>query len=235
MTFATQAKILRLLQDGRFERVGGNETIETDVRVIAATNRNLEELLKAGKFREDLFYRLNVFAIHLPPLRERMEDLPLLVTHFVRQFSRDAGKGPSIVPPESMELLEGYDWPGNVRELQSAIQYALVQATGNVLAPQHFPPVLHSRPSLQFPSPGAERQLSGLAALVHQLLESGQTEIYRHALAAFDRIVLAEVLRHSQGNQVLASQLLGISRTTLRAKLGPLDAEAKPEPEATGG
>lgn len=233
MTFATQAKILRLLQDGRFQRVGGNDTIETDVRVVAATNRNLEELLKAGRFREDLFYRLNVFAIHLPPLRERMEDLPLLVEYLVRQFSREPGKGQPVIPPESMELLEGYDWPGNVRELQSAIQYALVQATGGVLTPQHFPPALHCRPSVQAPSPDLDRQLSGLALLVRQYLESGQTEIYRQAHAAFDRTVLGEVLRHTQGNQVLAAQLLGISRTTLRAKLSALGLEAKAEPEET--
>ena len=124
MTFATQAKILRLLQDGRFERVGSNETIATDVRVLAATNRNLDELLKDGKFREDLFYRLNVFAIHLPPLRERMEDLPMLVEHFVKQAGREPGNRQPNVPPESMELLEGYHWPGNIRELQIAIQYA---------------------------------------------------------------------------------------------------------------
>ena len=233
MTFATQAKMLRLLQDGRFERVGGNETIETDVRVIAATNRNLEELLKAGKFREDLFYRLNVFAIHLPPLRERMEDLPMLVEHLARQFSREPERGSPIVPPESMELLERYQWPGNVRELQSAIQYALVQATANVLTPQHFPPALHGRPSVQAPSPAADLQLSGLGVLVRQLLESGQTEIYRQTHAAFDRIVLGEVLRHTQGNQVSAAQLLGISRTTLRAKLSELGLEAKAEPEET--
>ena len=234
MALATQAKILRLLQDGCFERVGGNETIQTDVRVIAATNRSLEELLKAGKFRQDLFYRLNVFAIHLPPLRERMDDLPLLVEHFVRQLNREPAKGQPIVPPESMELLEGYDWPGNVRELHSAIQYALVQATGNVLTPQHFPPALHSRPLVEVPSPGTDRQLSGLAALVRQFLEAGQAEIYRQALAAFDRIVLGEVLRHTQGNQVSAAQLLGISRTTLRAKLAALGLETKAGPEEAG-
>jgi two-component system nitrogen regulation response regulator GlnG len=233
MTFATQAKILRLLQDGRFERVGGNETIATDIRVIAATNRNLAELLAAGKFREDLFYRLNVFAIHLPPLRERMEDLPKLVEHFVRQFSREPGRGQPIIAPESMELLEGYDWPGNVRELQSAIQYALVQATGNVLALQHFPPALHCRPPVETPAPGTDHELPGVAALVRQFLESGQPEIYRQAQAALDRIVLGEVLRHTRGNQVSAAQLLGISRTTLRAKLSALGLEAKAEPEET--
>ena len=231
MTFATQAKILRLLQDGRFERVGSNETIATDVRVLAATNRNLDELLKDGKFREDLFYRLNVFAIHLPPLRERMEDLPMLVEHFVKQAGREPGNRQPIVPPESMELLEGYHWPGNIRELQSAIQYALVQATGNVLAPQHFPPALHRRRPVE--SLAAVRQLSGLVARVRQLLESGQTEIYHQAHAAFDRIVLDEALRHTQGNQVSAAQLLGISRTTLRAKLGALGLETKAEPEET--
>ena len=134
MTLATQAKVLRLLQDGRFERVGGDETIETDVQIIAATNQDLEDLVAKGRFREDLYYRLKVYAIHLAPLRERMEDLSLLVEHFTKLFSQQLNKPIPSVPPETMELLKAYDWPGNVRELQSAIKYAFVQKTGAVLA-----------------------------------------------------------------------------------------------------
>ena len=143
MTLATQAKVLRLLQDGRFEHVGGNETVTTDVRIVAATNQDLERLVGEGKFREDLYYRLKVFSIRLPPLRERMADLTHLVEHFVRVFSRELAKPIRSVPPEFLEVLKRYDWPGNVRELQSAIQYAFVQATGDVLSPHWLPENIH--------------------------------------------------------------------------------------------
>ncbi|MCH5375869.1 MAG: sigma-54 dependent transcriptional regulator, partial [Planctomycetes bacterium] len=116
MTTATQAKILRLLQDGRFERVGGNETIRTDVRIIAATNKNLEAAIPEGRFREDLYYRLKVFSIYLPPLRQRKEDLPRLVTHFINLLNQDFGRHVTSVTPETMEFLDAHDWPGNVRE-----------------------------------------------------------------------------------------------------------------------
>ncbi len=159
----------------------------------------------------------------------------MLVEHFARRLTTEPEKGHPIVPPESMELLESYDWPGNIRELQSAIQYAMVQATGNVLTPQHFPPALRSRASAQFAMMGTDQQRFDVAALARQLLESGQTEIYRQAHAVFDRIVLSEVLRHTQGNQASAAQLLGISRTTLRAKLIALGLEAKTAHEESGG
>src|SRR5205085_7530116 len=128
MTTATQPKVLRLLQEQQFERLGSNETVQTDVRVIAATNQNLEELVAAGRLRQDLYYRLKVFTIELPPLRERPGDVPLLVEHFVKVGNRELGKQVASVAPEALRLLQGHDWPGNVRELQSAIKYALVQA-----------------------------------------------------------------------------------------------------------
>jgi nitrogen regulation protein NR(I) len=225
MQFATQAKILRLLQDGRFERVGGNETIETDVQIIAATNKNLEELVEQGKFREDLFYRLKVFAIHVSPLRERMEDLPLLVEHFTKLFSRQANKPIPAVPSETMKLLEAYDWPGNVRELQSAIKYALVQETGGVLAP-HWLPENIRRGWSEATEDGQEDSPAGvvnIATTVQRLMKAGSQEIYREIHTEVDRILLSEILNNVNGNQVLASQLLGISRTTLRSKLAMLD------------
>src|SRR5215467_11755091 len=130
MPLALQAKMLRLLQEQTFDRVGGNETIRTDVRLIAATHRDLKTWSEEGKFRPDLYYRLNVFAIHLPPLRERSDDLPLLVRHFVRRFSRELGREVQEIASEALARLRAYSWPGNVRELQSVLKQALLQARG---------------------------------------------------------------------------------------------------------
>ena len=145
MTPLTQTKVLRVLQEQQFERVGGNETIQTDVRVIAATNRDLEQLIAAGQFRSDLYYRLNVFTIRLPPLRERDDDLPLLVMHFLRRFSRELGKDTYGIAPEALDVLRRHPWPGNVRELQSVLKQALLQATGPILAPESLAPDRHLR------------------------------------------------------------------------------------------
>src|SRR5487761_1815419 len=133
MSSATQAKVLRLLQEQRFERVGANETIQTDVRVIAATNNNLQDLVEQGRFRQDLYYRLNGFTIQLPSLRERREDISLLVDHFLRVFNRALGKNVRSLTPEAHRLVLSHDWPGNVRELQSAIRFAMLHTTGEVL------------------------------------------------------------------------------------------------------
>jgi two-component system nitrogen regulation response regulator GlnG len=224
MALATQAKILRLLQDGRFQRVGGNDTIETNVRIIAATNHDLEGLVAEGRFREDLYYRLKVFSIDLPPLRHRMDDLPVLVEHFTKRFSREFGKPIRSVPPETIELLKAYDWPGNVRELQSAIKYAFVQATGDVLTPHCLPENVQGGRSA---APSIDRSESSagaidVVALAGRLVQSGSQDIYRQVHAEVDRILFEEVLRHADGNQVLASQILGISRTTLRTKLAAI-------------
>src|SRR5947209_16349313 len=135
MPLAVQAKILRLLQEQVFERLGGNETIRTDVRLIAATHHDLKVESEAGRFRPDLYYRLNVFAIHLPPLRERGDDLPLLVQHYLRRFSRELGREVQEVAPDVLERLRSYRWPGNIRELQSVLKQALLRASGPVLLP----------------------------------------------------------------------------------------------------
>ena len=139
MPLALQAKILRVLQEQAFERVGGNETIQTDVRLIAATHRDLKAWSAEGKFRPDLYYRLSVFTIHLPPLRERGDDLSLLVQLFLRRFSRELGREVREVAPEALERLRSYAWPGNVRELQSVLKQALLQASGTVLLPAFLP------------------------------------------------------------------------------------------------
>src|SRR5262249_40382054 len=136
---ATQAKMLRVLQEQTFERVGGNEMIRTDVRLIAATHRDLKAWSEEGKFRPDLYYRLGVFTIHLPALRNRGDDLLLLAQHFVRRFSRELGREVRQVAPEAMTRLHDYSWPGNIRELQSVLKQALLQARGAVLLPAFLP------------------------------------------------------------------------------------------------
>ena len=143
MPLSLQAKMLRLLQEQAFERVGGNETVRTDVRLIAATHRDLKAWSAEGKFRADLYYRLGVFTIHLPPLRERGDDLPLLVRHYLRRFSRELGREVQEVAPEALERLQRCSWRGNIRELQSVLKQALLRASG----PVYFDlPARHTRP-----------------------------------------------------------------------------------------
>jgi nitrogen regulation protein NR(I) len=219
MSMSIQSKVLRLLQAQHFERLGGNETIQTDVRVIAATNQNLEKLAAEGRFRQDLFYRLNVFTIRLPPVRERLDDLPALVEHFLKTFSAEFGKPIHGVSPEALQQLERHTWPGNVRELQSTIKYAIVQCAGPVLTPDCFPESIGTRAAAQQAS-GTD--VEGLTRFVRHLLDAGESEIYDKVSRKVDHLVLEEVLRHCRGNQVQASELLGISRTTLRAKLRSL-------------
>jgi two-component system nitrogen regulation response regulator GlnG len=216
MSPATQAKVLRVLQEQTFERLGGDETIRTNVRILAATNKNLEQEIAAGRFRSDLFYRLNVFTIHLPPLRERREDIPLLVENFLRQFSRDMRRTVLSAMPDAMERLVAFDWPGNVRQLQSMVKYAFIQAPGDVIALDCLPlNLLPESAAEQPPPPG----VTDLAYLTTSLLRAGEGDIYRRVCGEMDRVVLETVLRHVNGNQVRAAELLGISRTTLRTKL----------------
>ncbi|HUE17996.1 MAG TPA: sigma-54 dependent transcriptional regulator [Planctomycetaceae bacterium] len=223
MTLATQPKLLRLLQEQQFERVGGDETIRTDVRVLAATNQELDAKVTAGRFRRDLLYRLKVFTIHLPPLRERREDLALLIAHFLRQLNHGLGKRVNSVAPDALFVLEAYTWPGNVRELQSAIKYAYIQSAGEVITRDCLPVYLLGEPPPARPVP-SEPDIRGLdvAALVTSLLQAGEPDIYEKVIATVDRAVIETVLRRVKGNQVQASEILGISRTTLRAKLRAL-------------
>jgi nitrogen regulation protein NR(I) len=222
MSPATQAKVLRLLQEQRFERLGSNETIQTDVRVIAATNQNLEALAAAGRFRQDLLYRLNVFTIPLPPLRERLDDLRLLVDHFIKVFNRQLHQNVRILTPQAMKLLASYSWPGNVRELQSAIKFALVHSTGEILTEDCLPDFLHPGTPPTEPRFLPSGDGSDLVRQVRAMLERGQGDIYRKIHAEVDRLLFDEVLRHCHGHQLEAAEMLGISRTTLRAKLKSL-------------
>lgn len=222
MSPASQSKMLRLLQEGTFERVGSNETIQVDVRVIAATNKNLETAVADGEFREDLFYRLRVFAIDLPPLRERAGDIPILVEHFVKQYNKAQGTSVRSIAPEALETLQQHQWPGNVRELQSAVKHAMVRCIGEVLTPDAFPESCRgSRPPAA--SSGAEGlDTEGVRQHVRALLESEQPGVYHDLHNEIDRILLPEVLAHVGGNQAQASELLGIARSTLRTKIADL-------------
>ncbi len=221
MSIGTQAKLLRVIQEQCFERVGGEETIRTDVRLLAATNKDLEKEVSARRFRNDLFFRLNVFSIHLPPLRERRDDIPLLTDHFVRLLDRTLGRGVHGISPEVRECLAEYSWPGNVRQLQSALKYALIRTSGDVLTLDCLPENLRQPGSVPQGSKGLGR-LPDLAERTSALLHAGESDIYRQLCLEMDRSVLDVVLRHVKGNQVQASELLGISRTTLRAKMRAL-------------
>jgi two-component system nitrogen regulation response regulator GlnG len=220
MTPLTQTKILRVLQDQRFERVGGNETIQSDVRLIAATNCDLEKLVAAGKFRGDLFYRLSVFTIQLPALRDRPDDLPLLVEHFVKRFSRELGKEVHQVAPETLDVLRRYSWPGNVRELQSVIKQTLLHAAGPILLPEYLPASIRNVEKglvLSAPASGADWE-----QFVAERLQAGSQDLYAESLTLMERHVLTRVLRHTGGNQLQAAKLLGITRGSLRNKIRAL-------------
>ncbi len=220
MPLALQAKMLRLLQEQAFERVGGNDTIRTDVRLITATHRDLKAWSAEGKFRPDLYYRLGVFTIHLPPLRERGDDLPLLVQHYVRRFSRELGAKVRQVAPEALERLRGYAWPGNIRELQSVLKQALLQASGAVLLPAFLPESLgesgEAAPTSSPEEPGVE------TFVVRQRLGSDARDLYAETHRQLDRLLLARVLEFTRGNLQQAALLLGIARQTLRLKLRDL-------------
>jgi two-component system nitrogen regulation response regulator GlnG len=219
MSLATQAKVLRLLQEQAFERVGGHETVRTDVRLIAATHRDLETWSAQGKYRPDLYYRLGVFIIRLPPLRERADDLPLLVEHYVRRFSPELGRQVREVAPEAMERLRGYPWPGNIRELQSVLKRALLRSTGPVLVPAFLPARAPRQPAEPATAVGAG---SPLEALIEQSLRDGSRNLYEEAHRELDRFLLPLVLRTTGGNQLQAARVLGITRRTLRVRLREL-------------
>lgn len=223
MTPITQTKILRVLQEQRFERVGGNETVQTDVRLIAATNMNLERAVEAGRFRPDLYYRLNVFGIHLPPLRERGDDVPLLVHHFLKRFRAELGKESCQLTAQTMALLRSYPWPGNLRELQSVLKHALLQSAGPIVAPDCLPASVRSCAAVDQSSPDSVVSAdSSWESFLEERLHAGSSNLYAEWQALTDRPLFARVLREVDGNVSRAAKILGIHRVTLRTKLAAL-------------
>jgi two-component system nitrogen regulation response regulator GlnG len=233
MSPLTQSKMLRLLQEQRFERLGGNETIQTDVRILAATNQDLEHLVARGSFRQDLYYRLSSFTLRLPPLRERGGDLVLLIQHYLRRFNRELGKDVQQVAPETLELLQHYSWPGNIRELQSVLKQAILQAVGYILVPDFLPASLHKRSPetavvVRSASPVAANSGDGvdtftaLGQFIEERLQAGGEDLYEETLRRMERLLLTRVLHHTGGNQLQAAKILGITRGSLRTKLRDL-------------
>lgn len=219
MSTATQAKVLRLIQEQRFERIGGSETVQTDVRVIAATNKNLMDMVAEGTFRQDLYYRVNGFTIDLPPLRQRRGDIPLLTNYFIQRFNREMDQNVRAVAPDVMHWLELNAWPGNVREFQSAIRYAMIKAVGDVLTMGCFPPGSLAQVPPAEEAAHNDDHFPGLVSMARDLLHHNPGTVYRRLANAVDRVAIHETLRYAKGNQLHAAALLGISRTTLRAKL----------------
>jgi two-component system nitrogen regulation response regulator GlnG len=223
MTPLVQSKMLRVLQDQRFERVGGNESIKTDVRIITATNRDLEQMVADGQFRPDLFYRLNGFTIRLPALRERADDILILLEHFLGRFNRELGRNVCDISPDALDMLMHYTWPGNVRELQAVVKQALLQATGPVLMPEFFPDeVRNGSRGGGAGTEGDAARCSEFESFIEKQLRGGTEELYAEALAHMERMLLTRVLRHTAGNQSKAAKLLGITRGSLRNKIRTL-------------
>ncbi len=218
MPLDLQAKLLRALQERAFERVGGHEPIRVDLRVLAATNRDLEAMMGEGRFREDLFYRLNVVTLTLPSLRDRREDIPLLADHFLAKYAGELGE--RGLAPEALDRLVGYDWPGNVRELENVIQRAMVMARGGVILPEHLPigPV-SARATVTADATLEEVIEKKLAECVRGLGGRPGANLYELIINLVEKPLLRAVLSETQGNQVKAAALLGINRNTLRKKL----------------
>jgi len=223
MPLLTQAKVLRVLQDQSFERVGGTETIHTDVRLITATNRPLEAMVASGQFREDLFYRLNVFTISIPPLRDREGDLAQLIRHFLNRFSLEMGREVSEASPETLALLQRYRWPGNLRELQSVLRQSLLHAIGPVLLPEFLPKFIRESVAS---APSGEATGSRDAAewdeFIDERLGAGTGNLYTESFARMERRLITKTLQHTKGNQLRAAEILGITRRSLRNKIRTL-------------
>ena len=238
MTPLTQTKVLRVLQDQQFERVGGNELVRTNVRLIAATNRNLAEMIQVGSFRQDLFYRLNVYTINLPPLRGRTGDVQLLVDFYLGRFNQELDKNVRLCSPEAMKVLEEYSWPGNLRELQSVLKHAVVEAAGTVILYESLPESVRASTAVSVPLPAARigTDVPGpefqdredattsfiredlLATFVYAQMRNGTNRLYNDVIQRVDRALLEVLLGQLNGNVSRASAILGISRSTFRIK-----------------
>jgi two-component system response regulator AtoC len=225
MTLGTQTKLLRILQEREFERIGSNTPIKIDIRVITATNRNLAEWVDKGKFREDLYYRLNVIHIHMPTLRERKEDIPLLVEHFLVKYRHTAGAIPTSIGEEALKMLVEYDWPGNVRELENVIERAVVLSRGNPITVDHLP----------F---GDRREVADRARLASRMFRledatngsaeaappvptegNGKAGSFKEQVSALERQLIKEALDRADGNRSKAAEELGIYRRLLYVKI----------------
>lgn len=275
MTLSTQTKVLRVLQEGEIQRVGGVETIKLDVRLLAATNKNLEEMVKKKEFREDLYYRLNVFRLRLPSLRERIEDIPLIVNFLLQKLALKSNSKPKRLSQDALNLLMTHDWPGNVRELENTIHHSAVLSQGDLILPDDLPVEVSAKkvvaeiPDLPVSQPkekGESKQIepSVGATEVEQQTESKEitqvmpidsptvvepkewiggsldreasfdhiykilrNENHRALLMAMEKEMILRTLKETKGNQLKASEVLGISRSTLRKRIEEFSINVK--------
>lgn len=206
LPLSTQVKLLRFLQEGTFEKVGGEKRVSVDVRIISATNKNLKDEVRAGRFREDLFYRLNVIPIHLPPLRKRRSDIPLLATHFLKEAEQESGASVPEISDQSLEILMDYHWPGNVRELKNVIQFSVVRSRSDKIMPADLPYEITQGQEGQIRYPDTRSE--------------PQTEQIQHTRGKLDVESVKEAIRKTGGNKSKAARVLGVGRATLYRFLG---------------
>ncbi|MFP5440867.1 MAG: nitrogen regulation protein NR(I) [Gammaproteobacteria bacterium] len=224
MPIEAQTRLLRVLADSEFYRVGGTTPIKADVRIIAATHQNLEGLVKEGRFREDLFHRLNVIRVHLPRLAERREDIPQLAAHFLKSAAREMNVEPKVLRPDTAEFLAGLDWPGNVRQLENTCRWLTVMGSGREILIDDLPPELRSAEGVATDAVGWEQALRHWA---DRELAAGGRAILDTAVPAFERIMIETALRHTAGRRRDASLLLGWGRNTLTRKIKELNLEER--------
>ncbi|MCP8467377.1 two-component system response regulator NtrC [Pseudomonas sp. ZM23] len=215
----TQTRLLRVLADGEFYRVGGHTPVKVDVRIIAATHQNLENLVREGKFREDLFHRLNVIRIHIPRLADRREDIPALARHFLARAAQELAVEPKLLKPETEEYLKNLGWPGNVRQLENTCRWITVMASGREVHIDDLPPELLTQPQDSVPVANWEQALRHWA---DQALGRGQSSLLDTAVPAFERIMIETALKHTAGRRRDAAVLLGWGRNTLTRKIKEL-------------
>jgi two-component system, NtrC family, nitrogen regulation response regulator GlnG len=228
MDLNLQAKLLRVLQEKEFYRVGGRDSIRVDVRIIAATHQNLQVAVTQRRFREDLYYRLNVVPVYLPPLRERRDDIPLLIEYFLQRFEADLGTGRKLLSNDAREILLTYHWGGNIRELENVIKRAMVLTTSSVILPQHLPEAIRGGTKEEDDGDILRRLVERKArALLLNAQPTGAGEIYHLILGEIERLLIQVVLGETDGNQLRTADLLGINRNTLRKKIRTLGVEVR--------
>ncbi|WP_299794977.1 nitrogen regulation protein NR(I) [uncultured Shewanella sp.] len=227
MPLDVQTRLLRVLADGQFYRVGGHSPVSVDVRIIAATHQDLEQLVQKGEFREDLFHRLNVIRVHLPPLSQRREDIPQLARHFLTSAAKEIAVEPKILTPETAEKLAQLPWPGNVRQLENTCRWLMVMASGQEILPQDLPPELlneQNKPPVNQSGEMTDWQES-LKSWINQRLKDGESNLLTEVQPAFERILLETALEHTNGHKQEAAKRLGWGRNTLTRKLKELAME----------
>ncbi|GGI82516.1 nitrogen regulation protein NR(I) [Shewanella gelidii] len=226
MPLDVQTRLLRVLADGQFYRVGGHSPVQVDVRIIAATHQDLEQQVEKGNFREDLFHRLNVIRVHLPPLSQRREDIEQLTRHFLNSAATEIGVEAKVLTPETAKKLSQLPWPGNVRQLENTCRWLTVMASGQEILPQDLPPeLLAEQHQSRTQASGTEDWQSALKQFVDQRLTEGESDLLTEIQPAFEKILLETALEHTQGHKQDAAKRLGWGRNTLTRKLKELAME----------